>query len=64
MLASPRLLNELAKRDARDTARLHAPLKPAEDAVLIDTTGLTIVQVFNNVLELMNEQLFATKQTA
>ena len=46
------VVDELAKRDARDTARSHSPLKPAEDAVLVDTTGLTIVQVFNNVLQL------------
>lgn len=51
------VVDELAKRDARDTARLHAPLKPAEDAVLIDTTGLTVVQVFDNVLKLMDERL-------
>lgn len=44
------VVDELAKRDARDTAREHAPLKPAQDAVQIDTTGLTIVQVFNSVL--------------
>jgi cytidylate kinase len=49
---------ELAKRDARDTERLHAPLKPAEDAVLIDTTGLTVVQVFDYVLKLVDEHLF------
>lgn len=48
----PQVIDELAKRDARDSARLHAPLKPAEDAVLIDTTGLSIVQVYENVLEL------------
>ena len=53
MLASRSVVDELAKRDARDTARSHAPLKPAEDAIMIDTTGLTIVQVFNNVLELI-----------
>lgn len=52
------VVDELAKRDARDTERLHAPLKPAEDAVLIDTTGLTIVQVFSNVLKLVDERLF------
>lgn len=51
------VVDELAKRDARDSARSHAPLRPAEDSVLIDTTGLTIVQVFNNVLELTNERL-------
>jgi cytidylate kinase len=51
------VVDELAKRDTRDIARLHAPLKPAEDAVLIDTTGLSIVQVFNIVLKLMDKQL-------
>ena len=44
------VVEELAKRDARDTSREHAPLMPAEDAVQIDTTGLTIVQVFDSVL--------------
>ena len=48
------VIDELAKRDKRDTERAHAPLKPAEDAVLVDTTGLTIVQVFNNVLKLVD----------
>ncbi|MBA2711059.1 MAG: (d)CMP kinase [Tatlockia sp.] len=53
------VVDELAKRDARDTNRLHAPLKPAEDAVLIDTTGLTVVQVFDNVLKLTDEHVFS-----
>ena len=44
------VIDELAKRDARDTERAHSPLKPAQDAVQIDTTGLTIVQVFESVL--------------
>ncbi|WP_232505601.1 (d)CMP kinase [Legionella clemsonensis] len=52
------VVDELAKRDARDTSRTHAPLKPAEDAAFIDTTGLTIVQVFDNVLKLVDEHLF------
>jgi cytidylate kinase len=52
------VVDELAQRDARDTARLHAPLKPAENAVFIDTTGLTIVQAFNNVLKLIAEHPF------
>ena len=51
------VVDELVKRDARDMARSHSPLRPAEDAVSIDTTGLTIVQVFNNVLQLANERL-------
>ncbi|AWN74440.1 (d)CMP kinase [Legionella anisa] len=52
------VVEELAKRDVRDTARTHAPLKPADDAVQIDTTRLSIVQVFNIVLKLINERLF------
>ncbi len=52
------IIDELAKRDARDMSRLHAPLKPADDAVLVDTTGLTVVQVFDDVLKLVDEHLF------
>jgi len=51
------VIEELNKRDARDTARACAPLRPAEDAVLVDTTGLTIVQSFNNVLQLVDKRL-------
>ncbi|KTC97117.1 cytidylate kinase [Legionella geestiana] len=51
------VVEELHRRDARDMAREHAPLKPAADAVLLDTTGLTITQVFNSVLELLNKRL-------
>ncbi len=50
----PQVVEELAKRDARDTQRTHAPLKPAQDSVQIDTTGLTIVQVFEKVLQLVS----------
>ncbi|KTD70389.1 cytidylate kinase [Legionella santicrucis] len=53
------VVEELAKRDVRDTARTHAPLKPAVDAVQIDTTRLSIVQVFDNVLNLINERLYS-----
>lgn len=48
---------ELAKRDTRDTARTHAPLKPADDAIKIDTSRLAVVQVFNNVLELVEKRM-------
>ncbi len=51
------VVEDLAKRDTRDTARTHAPLKPAEDAIKIDTTSLTIVQVLNNVLILIDDRL-------
>lgn len=49
------VVDELNQRDERDTARLHAPLKPADDSVFVDTSGLTIVQAFDNVLKLLGE---------
>lgn len=52
------VVEELAIRDVRDTVRSHAPLRPADDAVQIDTTSLSIVQAFENVLKLINERLF------
>lgn len=51
-----RVVEELEKRDSRDIGRAHSPLMPASDAVLIDTTGLTIVQVFENILQLVREK--------
>ena len=47
----PALLRDLEERDRRDSERTVSPLKPAEDAIVIDTTELTIVQVVNQVLE-------------
>jgi len=43
--------NELAQRDARDMARSYAPLKPANDAILLDTTDLSIEHVFEQVMQ-------------
>lgn len=45
------LLNELRVRDKRDRERAVAPLKPAEDAVIIDTDELTIEQVVEQIME-------------
>ena len=44
------LLTDLQERDARDTNRAHAPLKPAEDAVLLDNTDLGIDESIQLVL--------------
>ena len=47
------LLREILARDARDASRAVAPLRPAEDAVRIDTTGQGINQVVERVLALL-----------
>jgi len=44
------LLEEIAERDARDKARVVAPLIPAKEAVVIDTTGIGIETVLNLVM--------------
>ena len=44
------LLQDIASRDERDANRKVSPLKPADDAVVIETTSLTIEQVLNKVL--------------
>ncbi len=44
----------LAQRDARDAARVHAPLLPAHDAHLIDSTALTIEQVLERILNIVH----------
>lgn len=44
------LQREIEARDARDASRTVAPLKPAVDAVLVDTTGMSIDEVVAKVL--------------
>ena len=48
-----RLFREIKARDARDQSRSIAPLRPAEDAVIIDSTLMDIDEVFNKVLSLI-----------
>ena len=52
----PGLLEQIQARDARDRGRTVAPLKPAEDAVVIDSTQLDIKEVFQQVLQLVVER--------
>ena len=48
----PDLLQDLKERDKRDIERTVSPLKPAEDAVTLDSTDLTIDEVVNQILKL------------
>jgi len=52
-----RVLEEMRERDERDMNRSVAPLKPAEDATVIDTSGLDADQVFEQA-----RQIVAAKQ--
>jgi cytidylate kinase len=48
---------ELQARDQRDRTRANSPLVPAEDAVLIDSTYLTLDQVLARAIELIDAKL-------
>jgi len=50
------VLAEQAIRDERDRTRQHSPLAPARDAVVIDTTALTLGQVVEKVAELARDR--------
>ncbi len=56
------LLHEIAARDERDAGRAVAPLKPADDAVVVDSTGTPIAEVIERVLAVLPETLRRPRQ--
>jgi cytidylate kinase len=50
------ILNTLRERDRKDSSREIAPLKPADDAIVVDTDGLNIEEVFAKVIKFINER--------
>lgn len=53
------LIKELQERDQRDQERIVAPLRPAEDAVCINTDYLSITQVVERILhEIQQKKAF------
>lgn len=51
------VLADLKQRDYNDSHRDVAPLKPAEDSVLVDTSALTLPQSVEKVIEVIKEKL-------
>jgi cytidylate kinase len=51
------VLQDMRDRDARDSGRDIAPLKQAADAIRIDTTGLTVDEVFQRALAIVKASL-------
>ncbi len=52
----PDLVADLTARDEQDANRSVSPLKAADDAILIDSTEMTIAQVTSKVLELAHQR--------
>ncbi len=48
---------DLRTRDARDTGRAAAPLRPAEDALLLDTSDLTIDEAVRQAIALVERRI-------
>ena len=51
------LTKDIAERDLQDSTRAVAPLKPAEDSVVIDTTGLDFEGSLQKLLDVIKEKL-------
>lgn len=48
---------DMAYRDKNDSGRDFAPLKPAEDSIILDTTGNTLEQSVEQILHLIREKI-------
>jgi CMP/dCMP kinase len=51
------VLAEMRERDQRDASRAHAPMKPAPDAVILDTTTMSTAEVLDKALSHVKEKL-------
>lgn len=51
------VLAELIERDYNDSHREIAPLKPAEDSVILDTTGLSLEESINEIIRIIKEKM-------
>ena len=50
------VLAQTKERDLRDSSRASAPLKPAEDAIIIDTSDMSIDDVYNKVCKIIDNK--------
>jgi cytidylate kinase len=50
------VLEDIRARDKRDSERELAPLKPADDAVIVDSSGMGIEAVFDHVVAIVRER--------
>ena len=55
--AQQAILREMKERDARDRSRTESPLKPAPDATILDSTGLTLEEVLAQAEDIVSSYL-------
>ncbi len=56
------IAKDIKRRDEQDTKRALAPLRPAEDAIIIDTTKLTIEQVVDKICGIVQSEIGQSKK--
>ena len=55
------IYEDMKKRDEQDSSRAVAPLKPAEDAVLVDTSGNTLQESIDIICSVIEQALEKTR---
>ena len=56
------LLGAIHERDVRDRERAAAPLKPADDAIVVDSTGMNLEEVLAQAFALVRERGLGRKE--
>lgn len=51
------ILKDIIERDTRDMTRENSPLKKADDAILVDTTSLTIDEVIDKIINIIENKM-------
>lgn len=54
------VLDDLKERDRRDRERKDSPLRPADDAVIVDSTSMTLEEVLARAEQIVREHLWAS----
>ena len=57
------MIQELKARDERDRNRAESPLRPADDAVILDSTSMTLEEVLAQAENLVRSHLDAAPKT-
>ena len=48
--------SDMTERDRRDSTRADSPLKAADDAIIVDSTGLSINEVFEKMMSAIKQK--------
>jgi len=57
-LGLTQVAEDTVRRDAADKTREHGPLKVAPDAISVDTTNMTIEQVVESIVAIVERQVY------